>query len=91
MAETLPFSKAGAVWEAAYASEGDNVVQLERTAGGWLNVYANMAGMERKAIASWTHYEGGRNMIFKVCVPAGLTVTLESESEVTAAKRQAVE
>lgn len=91
MAETLSFSKAGSAWEASYASEGDTVVQVERAEGGWLNVYANIDGMERKAIASWSPHDGDGNMIFKVCVPAGLTVTLESESEVTAAKRQAVE
>ena len=67
------------------------MVQLTRADGGWLNIYANIEGMERKAIASWTRYEGGQSMIFKVCLPPGIIVTIESESEVTQAKTQTEE
>ena len=82
----MSFTEKGGVWTASYTSGGDTVVQLKRKGGGWLNVYANIEGMEKKAIASWTSYEGGQYVLFKACVPAGMTVTVESGSEVTAAK-----
>lgn len=87
----MSFTEKGGVWTASYTSGGDTVVQLKRKGGGWLNVYANIEGMERKAIASWTSYEGGKDVLFKACVPAGMTVTVESGSEVTAAKTLAVD
>ena len=86
-ASVLNFTKEGNVWTASYTSAGDTVVQLERASSGWLNVYANMEGMEKMAIASWTDGQGGQYMLFKACVPEGMTVTIESGSEVTAAKR----
>lgn len=82
----MSFTENGGVWTASYTSGGDTVVQLKRKGGGWLNVYANIDGMERTTIASWTSYEGGSDVLFKACVPAGMTVTVESGSEVTAAK-----
>ena len=89
-ASVLNFTKEGNVWTASYTSAGDTVVQLERKDGGWLNVYANVVGMAKKAIASLTDGQGGRQVLLKVCVPEGMTVTIESGSEVTAAKTLAV-
>lgn len=86
----MEFQKEGGSWVAEYTSAGDTVVQLERASSGWLNVYANMEGMEKMAIASWTDTVGGRQVLVKVCVPEGMTVTIESGSEVTAAKTLAV-
>lgn len=88
MAETLTFTQQGSAYTATYTSTGDTVVQLVRKDSGWLNIYANIDGMEKKVIGSWSPHGGDKNMIFKVSVPSGLTVTVESESEVTEAKRQ---
>lgn len=87
----MSFTNNGDVWTASYTSGGDTVVQLERKGGGCLDVYANIEGMEKKSIASWTSFDVGQYVLFKACVPAGMTVTVESGSEVTAAKTLAVE
>lgn len=84
--QELVFTNTNGTWTASYVSQGDTVVQLVRRGdGGRVIVYACIDGMKKTPIDVLT------GNMFMVCVPAGLTVTLESENEVTAAKRQAVE
>ena len=85
----LEFSNVGGVWRTSYTSEGDTVVQLSRSGGGWLNVYAGIEGMEMPCVASWGHYEAGAEFIFMAALPAGLSVAIASETAVVAAKAQA--
>lgn len=80
----LSFSKQGQVYQATYASQGDTVVQLDRVQGGIVRVYAHVEGMTPSPI--FGDYNAGKNFLIKVCVPSGMTVTIESETEVTTGK-----
>ena len=51
-----------------------------------MNIYANLDGMERSYIGGYGHYNEGSNSLFRVDVPVGLTVTIESLIEVLSAK-----
>ena len=87
-AQTLSFTKVGEAYQAKYTSTGDTVVQLERVSNGKLAVFANIEGMTPKSLSmpSVNEYNAGQIVLFKVCVPAGMTVTIESTSEVTTGK-----
>lgn len=82
----LSFSKQGNTWVAKYTSQGDAVVQLEREDGGKVVVYCNLDGMPATPISTCIEYEAGKHVIFNAAIPAGVEVTIESGSEVTAAK-----
>ena len=81
---TLSFNKEGDVYKTSYTSQGDTVVQLERVQGGTIRIYANIEGMAHSPI--FVDYNVSKNFLIKVCVPAGMTVTIESTSEVTTGK-----
>lgn len=86
-ATSLEFSKnATNRYEASFVSEGAVVIQVERAGNGYINVYANLDGMSKTYIGGYGLYNGGSNLIFSVDVPAGVTVTIESLTEVVSAK-----
>lgn len=72
--------------QASFVSEGAVTVQMQRRDAGAVNIYANLDGMEKKYIGGYGHYNGGNNVIFSINVPVGVTVTIESFSEVVSAK-----
>lgn len=83
----LQFSKTSAGrWEASFVSSGAVTIQVKRVKFGSMNIYANLDGMERSYIGGYGHYNEGSNSLFRVDVPAGLTVTIESLIEVLSAK-----
>ena len=85
-ATSLEFSKnATNRYETSFVSEGAVVIQVERAGNGYINVYANLDGMSKTYIGG-TVYSGNSNLIFSVDVPAGVTVTIESLTEVVSAK-----
>lgn len=86
MVTTLNFTKQGDHYAASFTSQGDVIVQMMRTGAGYINVFANIEGMYAKSIASWSQYDGNANMLFRLCLPKGLIVTIESGSEVSTAK-----
>ena len=59
---------------------------MERSGNGYINVYANLDGMDKKFIGGYGNYNGGKNEVFTVDVPSGITVTIESSQEVVSAK-----
>lgn len=75
-------------YEASFVSEGPTVIQMERTEKGSISIYANLEGMEKKYIGGYGNYEKGdyKNMVFMVDTLPGMTVTVESSSEVVSAK-----
>lgn len=84
--QELVFTNTNDSWAASYVSQGNTVLQLKRKdSSGRVIVYACIDGMEKIPIGVLT------GNMFMVCVPAGLAVTVESETEVTLAKAQAVE
>lgn len=86
-ATSLEFSKnALNRYEASFESEGAVVIQMKRAGNGYLNVYANLDGMDKKYIGGLNDYNGADNLIFTVDVPSGVTVTIESPVEVESAK-----
>lgn len=83
----LSFSKnSGNRWQASFVSEGAVTVQMQRKDVGAVNIYANLDGMTAKYIGGYGNYNGGNNVIFTVDVPSGVTITIESYSEVVSAK-----
>lgn len=87
MASDLQFSKNSENrYETSFTSEGAVTIQMERSDSGFINVYANLDGMQKKYIGGYGNYYGGKNEIFTVDVPSGITVTIESSSEVVSAK-----
>jgi hypothetical protein len=73
-------------YEAQFVSEGAVTIQMERSGSGYINVYANLDGMDKKFIGGYGSYNGGSNEVFTVDVPSGITVTIESLQEVVSAK-----
>lgn len=73
-------------WEASFVSSGAVTIQIKRVKYGSMNIYANIDGMERSLQRGDGYYNEGSNSLFRVDVPAGLTVTIESLIEVLSAK-----
>lgn len=74
--------------EASFVSEGVTTIQMKRAKEGSISIYANLDGMEKKYIGGYGAYKNGdyKNMVFTVDVLPGMTVTIESSSEVVSAK-----
>lgn len=86
-ATDLQFSKnSDNRYEASFVSEGAVTIQMKRKNVGFINIYANLDGMEKKYIGGYGDYNGGANVIFTVDVSPGVTVTIESAAEVLSAK-----
>lgn len=81
---TLQFKQDGGTYKATYISWGAATVQLERSGTGAVTVYANLPDMEAVAVSEIEGAEA--SVIFNAAIPAGVEVTIESGSEVTAAK-----
>lgn len=88
MATDLVFTKEDGRYRATYTSAGDTVVQLARVKGGKVDIYAYMEGMTPYPI--FRSYSG-QDFICRVCVPAGMKVDVESETQVTSGKMLAEE
>lgn len=80
----LVFTKNKKGWQASFVSEGDCVVEVERTGQGMLQVHANLEGMKQVLVAELG--PNNENMIFEVAVPEGVEVTITSRAEVISAK-----
>lgn len=91
MAKTsLNFNKEGNIYKATFVSSGNSVVQIKRLSNsqgqlGYLQVYANIDGMDPILLASWNRFSSSENLMFQVDIMAGVTITLISEYEVESA------
>lgn len=90
MATTLNFTKEGDIWVARYTSAGKAIVQLARENQGGLSVSMNLSGMQPVPVGQ---YGNGYtpDCIFSVNAPAGVEVTIKSQSEVSKAYLEIVE
>lgn len=70
------------VYSASFESPGDAVVQIDRKGDGPVVVYANIPGMT-PTVVSVLDNRFSANEIFRLSVPAGLDVRIESVAEVT--------
>lgn len=84
MEKTLNFTKTGSFYKATYTSEGETSVQLQRAGTGLVTIYANIPGMDPSSV--FADYQAKENFLLKVCVPQGMVVTVESQSEVITCK-----
>lgn len=86
-ATDLQFSKnSDNRYYASFVSEGAVTIQIKRQQVGFINIYANIDGMDKIYIGGYGDYNGGANVIFTVGVSPGVTVNIESAAEVLSAK-----
>ena len=86
-ATDLQFSKnSDNRYYASFVSEGAVTIQIKRQQVGFINIYANIDGMDKRYIGGYGDYIGGANVIFSVDVAPGVTVNIESAAEVLSAK-----
>lgn len=83
-ARELTFSESGDEYKATFTSQGEQVMQLARKAGGWLGVYAYIDGMEPVPI--YAEAMAGQFVLLNVLVPSGMKVDVHSRSEVATGK-----
>lgn len=80
----MTFSKEGSKYISRLtATDEPLTVQVIRTVKGYFTVYAAIDGLTPVSIFCQTER---KDLIFQLDVPAGIEVTLESETEVTDAK-----
>ena len=84
MEQELSFSKQGSMYIANYISTGDTIVQFSREAIGKVGVSAYITGMP--SVRIFEKVIPSQYILFKVCIPSGMNVVIESETEVTSAK-----
>lgn len=87
MATNLTFTKNGGKEECVITATAPYVVQVSRDSTNDFTVYANLEGMEPMGIYS----SYGKDLIFTVDVPAGVSVKMISWSHVVSAKYEAIE
>ncbi len=82
----LSFTKdPNGAWRASFVSGGNPVtMQLERVENGYINFFANIGGLDPLPIGSFSKQMAGKKFLRVINVPNGVTVTIESESEVVA-------
>lgn len=86
---TLNFQKAGDVWAAKFTSSGNAIIELERKDRGVVSVLANLTGMREVPVAQYQNPYVA-DVILKLDIPAGVEVTIKSQSEVIASLMLAV-
>lgn len=85
METSLNFQKNGQTYQTRFTSSGGGIVQLERDENSQVVVYANLPGMEPTLISIVKNqYDTG--IMFRLDVPSGIDVTIESVTEVKSAK-----
>ena len=86
METSLNFQKNGQTYQTRFTSSGGGcIVQLERDENSQVVVYANLPGMEPTLISIVKNqYDTG--IMFRLDVPSGIEVTIESVTEVKSAK-----
>lgn len=87
MATTINFTSDGVRDTCTLKPNGAVVVQVAREDKAYFTVYGNLDGMEKVPMLD-VRFE--KDLIFKLDVPEGVTVTLESGSRVTEAKMMEV-
>lgn len=85
METILNFSENNGVWEAKYTSSGNSVIQVERNKPGSLEILANLTGFQPVMVNKYESFYNS-NVFFKVEIPAGIEITIQSETEVMNAK-----
>ena len=87
MAEEITFSKnSNDKWEASIVSKGSPMaVEINREKQGSLLVYGNLEGMDKVLLENYGP-SAEKNHLVEVDVPAGVTITIESYTEVKGAK-----
>ena len=87
MATQLTFNKNSKEhWETSFSSNGDPMaVEIIRVKGGTILVYGNLDGMD-KVLLENLGPGADRNQLLEIDVPANVIITIESYSEVNAAK-----
>lgn len=89
MADTITFTKDGESREICEIKpDAPVIVQIERDSYSFFTIYGNLEGMPKVAIFNTFHM---KDLIFKVDVPSGVTITLESGSHVVNAQTMDVE
>lgn len=69
---------------ASFVSTGEpTAVQVQRKEAGDLIVYANVGTMPKVVLQGLSRFYAGRDWLRTINVPANVTVTIESETEVT--------
>lgn len=83
---TLDFVQNDRGWyNASFVSDGKpHAVELNREQRGRIVVYMHIGSLEKEPVGSVTDFKSGDNFIFKVDEPDGVTITIESETPVTA-------
>lgn len=86
MGRELSFEKnSQGKWEASIESQGEPMaIEINREKGGSLLIYGNLEGMEKVVLE---HYgpNAEKHHLVEVDVPAGVTITIESYTEVKGA------
>lgn len=82
---TLNFSKTGDVYVAKFTSQGNCVIELEREDASFVTVWANISGMRSVPVSTYSN-PYNTDAIFRVKVPSGIEVTINSRTEVKSAK-----
>lgn len=87
MATNLAFTKnADNRWQAEFLSSGEPIaLEVNRAEDGYLMVYGSIDGLARIPMHN-SGPSGNRNLLVELDVPADVTITVESYTEVTAAK-----
>lgn len=84
MATDIKFNKAGSLrYVAELTPDTPTVVQVKRLDKGYFTVYGSIGDMGPVSVFNTTILQ---NLIFQIDVPAGVKITMESETEVIEAK-----
>lgn len=87
MATKINFTKEGVNEAYTFKPSGAVVVQVQREAMGFFTVYGNLEGMDKVPILN-VRFE--KDLIFKIDVPSGVTITMVSGSHVLDAKTEEI-
>lgn len=87
----LSFKQEGGSYKAAFTSQGEAVVQVQRKGVGELRVLAALEGMSPSTVFPFADSANGReNIIFRLDIPSGVSVEIVSGTEVVSAKMMAL-
>lgn len=74
-------------YKAAFTSQGESVVQVQRKRVGELRVTAALEGMSPSTVFPFADSASGReNIVFRLDIPSGMSVEIVSGTEVVSAK-----
>lgn len=78
---TLNFTKEKDLWITRFTNTGNTIVQIEREKDGVVSVLAQIDGLQEVPIAQ---FQNGYtpNVIFQLNIPAGVNITIKSQTEV---------